>query len=226
MPIHIVSKSVFFTRFVFLASCFLPVLQYIQYKCSLFTLAMRLSFLACVIDPCHLSILGWPRNTVNSEIFKRILFSRNFAFAKFRENQTLANWRYHLLISVIHALFAIFFTSQMCLLTLFAKIKFSRKFPTLQLSESPLTGSWLFFVLIFSTSLVANASKASVKARICPMTSRQGVVTISCQTLFQRTLRSAKYMLSHYFHYRASRSNQLMFKASVAPGLGCAVNCF
>ena len=95
MPIHIVSKSVFFTRFVFLASCFLPVLQYIQYKCSLFTLAMRLSFLACVIDPCHLSILSWPRNTVNSEIFERILFSRNFAFAKFRENQTLANWRYH-----------------------------------------------------------------------------------------------------------------------------------
>ena len=30
-----------------------------------------------------------------TEIFARDLFSRNFAYAKFRENQTLANWRYH-----------------------------------------------------------------------------------------------------------------------------------
>ena len=29
-------------------------------------------------------------NTVNSEIFARTLFSRNFAYAKFRENKTLA----------------------------------------------------------------------------------------------------------------------------------------
>ena len=30
------------------------------------------------------------KNTVNSEIFARTLFSRNFAYAKFRENETLA----------------------------------------------------------------------------------------------------------------------------------------
>ena len=30
--------------------------------------------------------------TVNPEIFARILFSRNFAYAKFRENKTLAKW--------------------------------------------------------------------------------------------------------------------------------------
>ena len=33
--------------------------------------------------------------TVNSEIFARILFSRNFAYAKFRENKTLVKWRNH-----------------------------------------------------------------------------------------------------------------------------------
>ena len=33
--------------------------------------------------------------TVNSEIFARTLFSRNFAYAKFRENITLAKWRNH-----------------------------------------------------------------------------------------------------------------------------------
>ena len=29
--------------------------------------------------------------TVNSEIFARVLFSRNFAYAKFRENKILTN---------------------------------------------------------------------------------------------------------------------------------------
>ena len=37
--------------------------------------------------------------TVNSEIFARVLFSRNFAYAKFRENKTLAIWRDHSVIS-------------------------------------------------------------------------------------------------------------------------------
>ena len=30
--------------------------------------------------------------TVNSEIFARTLFSRNFAYAKFHENKPLAKW--------------------------------------------------------------------------------------------------------------------------------------
>ena len=34
-------------------------------------------------------------HTVNSEIFARVLFSRNFAYEKFRENNTLAKWRNH-----------------------------------------------------------------------------------------------------------------------------------
>ena len=33
--------------------------------------------------------------TVNTEIFGRVLFSRNFAYAKFRENKILAKWRNH-----------------------------------------------------------------------------------------------------------------------------------
>ena len=36
------------------------------------------------------------KNTVNSEIFPRVLFSRNFAYAKFCENKILAKWRNHL----------------------------------------------------------------------------------------------------------------------------------
>ena len=34
-------------------------------------------------------------DTVNSEIFARTLFSRNFAYAKFRENKTLERWQNH-----------------------------------------------------------------------------------------------------------------------------------
>ena len=33
--------------------------------------------------------------TVNLEIFARTLFSRNFAYAKFRENKTIAKWQNH-----------------------------------------------------------------------------------------------------------------------------------
>ena len=33
--------------------------------------------------------------TVNSEIFMRVLFSQNFAYAKFRENRILVKWRNH-----------------------------------------------------------------------------------------------------------------------------------
>ena len=32
---------------------------------------------------------------VNSENFARVLFSQNFAHAKFRENEILTNWRNH-----------------------------------------------------------------------------------------------------------------------------------
>ena len=32
-------------------------------------------------------------NTVNSENFARVLFSRNFAYAKFREYKILVKWR-------------------------------------------------------------------------------------------------------------------------------------
>ena len=40
----------------------------------------------------------------------------------------------HLLMKVNHAIVARFFTSQICLLTLFATMKFSRKFPNIHLS--------------------------------------------------------------------------------------------
>ena len=72
-------------------------------------------------------------DTVNLEIFAKILFSRNFAYTKFREIKSSVKWRNHcrLLIKENHALVAIF-TSQICPITKVAKIKFSRKFPDLQ----------------------------------------------------------------------------------------------
>ena len=36
-----------------------------------------------------------PSSTVNHEILTRVLFSRNFAFAKFREHKILEKWRNH-----------------------------------------------------------------------------------------------------------------------------------
>ena len=38
------------------------------------------------------------KGTVNSEIFARVLFSQNFAYAKFCENKTLMNWQNHSLV--------------------------------------------------------------------------------------------------------------------------------
>ena len=72
--------------------------------------------------------------TVNSEIFARILFSRDFAYAKFRENKIFEKWRNHSSFTDISKPCPSrdFLTFQICLLTLFVKIKFSRKFPNLQ----------------------------------------------------------------------------------------------
>ena len=71
--------------------------------------------------------------TVNSEIFARTLFSRNFAYAKFREIKPSRNDK--IILSFIDigksCLNGEFLTALMCLLMLFAKTKFSRKFPNL-----------------------------------------------------------------------------------------------
>ena len=72
-------------------------------------------------------------NTVNWETFARVLFSRNFAYAKFRENKTSRNAEITLSFTDIgkscHS--RDFLASQMCIYTQFANIKFSRKFPDL-----------------------------------------------------------------------------------------------
>ena len=72
--------------------------------------------------------------TVNSEIFASTLFSRNFAYAKFRENKALAKWQITWSFIDIGncCLSRKCFTSLICLLMIFAKIKFSWKFPNLQ----------------------------------------------------------------------------------------------
>ena len=48
-------------------------------------------------------------------IFARVLFSRNFAYAKFRENKILAKWRHHchLLMKVNHVIVANFYVANM-----------------------------------------------------------------------------------------------------------------
>ena len=38
--------------------------------------------------------------TVNLEIFARVLFSRNSAYAKIRENETLVKWRDHSVVDL------------------------------------------------------------------------------------------------------------------------------
>ena len=47
-----------------------------------------------VFDILHVAKV-FMKSTVNSEIFSRVLFSRNFAYAKFHENKILAKWRNH-----------------------------------------------------------------------------------------------------------------------------------
>ena len=62
--------------------------------------------------------------TVNSEIFARVIFSRNFAYAKFRENKALARWQINLSFTdiCISCQSWEFLTLQICLLMLFTKI--------------------------------------------------------------------------------------------------------
>ena len=71
-------------------------------------------------DPTDLNI------TVNSEIFARVLFSRNFAYAKFRENKILTNWKNHSIVFLYRQITPVLriSTSKICVFTLLAKIKF------------------------------------------------------------------------------------------------------
>ena len=72
--------------------------------------------------------------TVNSEIFARVLFSRNFdmhSFVKIKSSRIGEITLSFTHISKSHPCCE-FLMSQICVLTLFAKIKFSRKFPNLQ----------------------------------------------------------------------------------------------
>ena len=65
-------------------------------------------------------------------------FSRAFYFRetlhKFRENKILANWRNHSVVYLYRYITPLsrISMSKICVLMLFAKIKFSRKFPNLQ----------------------------------------------------------------------------------------------
>ena len=68
------------------------------------------------------------QNTVNSEIFARTLFSRNFAYAKFRENKTLDKLQNHSVVICKPCLSGEFFTSLICRLILFAKKKSRENF--------------------------------------------------------------------------------------------------
>ena len=67
--------------------------------------------------------------------FREGLFSRNFAYAKFRENKTFAKINPHEMAKPLSFTDVgkscptrEFLTSQICILMLFAKIEFSRKF--------------------------------------------------------------------------------------------------
>ena len=60
--------------------------------CILYFIVLKKSLFFMSAWSLWLSILFF---TVNSEIFAMVLFSRNFAAAKFRENKSLAKWRNH-----------------------------------------------------------------------------------------------------------------------------------
>ena len=70
--------------------------------------------------------------TVNSEIYARVLFSRNFAYAKLGENKILQRITLPFTNIGKSCPSGNFLSSQICLKSLFAKIKLSRKFPDLQ----------------------------------------------------------------------------------------------
>ena len=74
------------------------------------------------------------RDTVNSEIFSRTLFLRHFAYGKFGEKKTreMAKSSLSFIDKGKSCLCPEFFTSLICLLMLFGKIKFREKFPNLQ----------------------------------------------------------------------------------------------
>ena len=75
-------------------------------------------------------VLWWQSYfTVNSEIFARVLFLRNFVYAKFRENKTSRNVSLSSTDLVYLCPSREFETWQICFSTRFAKIKFSRNFP-------------------------------------------------------------------------------------------------
>ena len=114
--------------------------------------------------------LGVPlSDTVNLEIFARVLFSRNFAYAKFRETKSLQKGEITLLTTDIGESYPSceIFWSKVCLLTLFAKLKFSRKILDLQY-QSLISPIEIYLVLCYSLSeqrnlggsLVAHATVA------------------------------------------------------------------
>ena len=68
------------------------------------------------------------KHTVNSEIFAKVLFSRNLrSFVKIKSSR-----KGEITLSFTDMSKSCPFASQVCLLMLFAKIKFSRKFLNLQ----------------------------------------------------------------------------------------------
>ena len=81
-----------------------------------------------------LKIATYIVHTVNLEIFGRVLFLRNFAYASFVKVKPSQNGEITLsFIDIGKSCPRVdFLTSQICLLVLFGKIKFLRKFPNLQ----------------------------------------------------------------------------------------------
>ena len=47
-----------------------------------------------IMSTCNDTLTSEVTDTVHSEIFTRVVFSRNFAYAKFRKNKILAKWRH------------------------------------------------------------------------------------------------------------------------------------
>ena len=121
-----------------------------------------------LLEPYSSDLTLSASDAVNSENFARTLFSRNFAYAKFRENKTLAKWQNHFFVLIDigkSCLNREFFTSLMFLLMLFAKIKLSRKLPNLQYLRLNLSLGQLIVCLMLSdaSALVGHYRQAVLK---------------------------------------------------------------
>ena len=99
---------------------------------------VRAIYIECFLSATMLKVrMRWLIRTVNSEIFAKVYFRETSLMRSFAELKSSQNGEVTLSLTDIGKSCPSreFKTSLICILTLFAKIKFSRKFSNLQYSD-------------------------------------------------------------------------------------------